>query len=222
MRSDEHIKKDVVDSIFWDSRIDASSVQVKVEEGQVILTGEVPTYLARVAAQSDAGLIDGVRSITNELNVRYGERTTVPTDQELETNIRKSLDWDPNQDVTDLGVTVQNGSVTLEGSVDTYWKKKRAEEIAGNIAGAVGVSNKLAVVPSESILDKAIADDIISALDRKPGVDLETIDVTVDNGVVNLSGSVPSLAGERAAWETAMYTTGVVDVRNNLMIAPPS
>ena len=40
--TDEDIKKDVVDELDWDSRIDASDIFVEVENGEVLLSGTAP------------------------------------------------------------------------------------------------------------------------------------------------------------------------------------
>jgi osmotically-inducible protein OsmY len=51
-------------------------------------------------------------------------------------------------------------------------------------------------------------------------VDSTQVDVTVHDGVVTLTGTVPSLMEKRAAGDDAWDTSGVVDVHNDLTIAP--
>jgi osmotically-inducible protein OsmY len=65
IRTDQNIAKDLVDSLSWDSRVDASNASVTVDRGIVTLTGTVPFYSSRVAAAEDAWLIRGVRAIEN-------------------------------------------------------------------------------------------------------------------------------------------------------------
>jgi len=43
-RSDEVIKKDVVDELYWDNRIDASKVTATVNDGAVTLAGAGPRH----------------------------------------------------------------------------------------------------------------------------------------------------------------------------------
>ncbi len=217
-RSDEAIKKDIVESIYWDTRVDASNVQVAVDDGHVRLKGQVPTALARSSAHVDAELVSGVKSVNDDLRIEYTPIQPIRSELDLESSIRNTLEWDPNLDITDLAISIDSGWVTLEGTVDSYWKKIRAEESAADLVGVVGVTNKIAVVPSRDILDKVVADDIISALDRTLSVDINSIDVAVEDGVVTLSGTVPSLSSARAAENIAAYTSGVVDVKDNLMI----
>jgi osmotically-inducible protein OsmY len=50
---------------------------------------------------------------------------------------------DTDLDASDIEVGVDDGSVTLSGSVDSLWDKRRAEDIAKSVYGVRGVNNKL-------------------------------------------------------------------------------
>ena len=39
------------------------------------------------------------------------------TDRELQQHVQNALDWEPSVDATEIGVTVDNGVVTLRGDV---------------------------------------------------------------------------------------------------------
>lgn len=43
IRADEEIKRDLVDELYWDYRVDASNVKAEVSDGKVRLTGTVPS-----------------------------------------------------------------------------------------------------------------------------------------------------------------------------------
>ena len=68
--TDEKIKKDITDELYWDYRVDASNVKVEVSDGEVTLTGTVRDHTARTAANADAWGIAGVRQVTNLLTAR--------------------------------------------------------------------------------------------------------------------------------------------------------
>jgi len=118
----------------------------------------------------------------------------------------------------EIDVTVANGMVTLEGTVEDTWQKWRAEDLVADLSGVILVENHLTVVPTESFVDQDIAEDIESALERNLYVVADDVTVEVENGTVTLSGTVTSWAARRAAYEAALYTTGVVDVRNLLSV----
>ena len=66
-RLDENIKKDIVDELYWDNRIDASQVNVTVNDGIVTLSGSVPTYSDLAIAKIAASRINGVFDVIDKL-----------------------------------------------------------------------------------------------------------------------------------------------------------
>lgn len=218
-RSNEQIKMDVVESLFWDDRVDASEVAVRVQEGNVALTGTVPSFLARQAAIDDALIIKGVQRVDNLLAVEYTDAIPLPTDSELRSNIEHALSWNPDIAAESIVVTVSNGRVTLTGTIDAYWKKSHIETLVRGLSGVVQVESKLAIVPKQDIVDKTIARDIIAAMERSSRLDARTIEVTVKDGIVTLSGMVPTSTARTAAYEAAVYTPGVKGVENRIAIA---
>jgi osmotically-inducible protein OsmY len=218
-RSDEEIKKDIVDQLFWDDRVNASKITVDVEDGEVTLKGSVPNYSARLAASTDTWVVSGVLSVNNDIEIEYAETDVSYVDSQLNSYIMNVLKWNPNIDSSEISVSVDNGWVTIEGSVDALWKKMRAEDLISDIAGVLGVTNKLSVVPTKDIMDELIAEDIVSALERNASLNVEDIDVKVENGTVTLSGSVSSWSARMAAYEAALYTEGVTRIHDDLQVS---
>lgn len=216
-RVEEEIKQDVVDQLAWDDRVDAAQVQVLVQDATVVLTGNVHNYWARRAAVEDAQLIPGVLRIEDELVVRWPPVDT-PTDDQLWDEVDRTLRANPNIDATRITVDVTDGTVSLEGNVDAFWKTIHAERIVSDITGIRGVRNRLAIVPTHSIADENIATQIVGALKRNALVDSERIDVRVVDGVVTLEGAVPNWPAASAVRNAAHYTPGVVNVRDNLVL----
>ncbi len=217
-RLEEEIKQDVVDQLVWDDRVNAATVDVEVRDGTVLLRGEVPSYWAKTAALEDSELIPGVDRVEDQLTVRWPPVYT-PSDSELWDNVDRTLRWNPNIDVTRIAIDVFDGVVSLEGTVDALWKKLHAERAASDVAGVRRVENRLAVVPTRTFSDEAIATDVVDALKRNALVDSERVDVRVANGVITLEGSVPNIAARRAARDIALRTAGAVDVRDNLNVS---
>ena len=160
MKTDEKIKKDIVDQLFWDDRVDASDVQVEVSDGSVTLNGKVPSFTSLRSALEDAYTVREVDYVVNNLFVEYPEFEALPTDYAIQSTIEAILSGTHVIDTLDFKVSVENRIATLEGSVSSYWKKLRAAELALEVKGVLGINNRLTVVPSESIVDKAIAEDI--------------------------------------------------------------
>ncbi len=213
---DEEVKRDIVDQLYWDSRVDAANVSVTVDKGAVTLSGTVNNYAALQAAITDAWTTPGVASVENNLEVNY--RVPVPDDQEIRERIELLLEWNPVMESGEITVSVNSGWVILEGSVDTLWQKNRAEYIALDVMGVVGVTNKLSVVPTRDILDQKIGTDIQGALQRNGEINVNWLNVSVENGTVILSGTVPTQSARRAVYETVLFTAGVKSIEDNLNV----
>ncbi len=216
--SDKQIKKDIVDQLYWDDSVDASKVLVEVDNGHVILTGKVPSLAARRAAETDASIVTGVVSVKNDIVVECPPAGPKVSDEEIKSRVENVLRWNADMEGEDIRISIKEGWVTLEGAVSAYWKKMRAEDLASDLLGVTGITNALAVVPTRNVSDKASAQDIVSALERNTNVNIDTIDVKVEDGVVTLSGTVPNWAAFEAASSAGRYTTGVINMINNLTI----
>ncbi|MBN2366636.1 MAG: BON domain-containing protein [Calditrichaeota bacterium] len=68
-KSDWELKQDVKDQLFWDPYVDRSEVFMQVEDGEVILTGEVDTWRERVHAE-DAAYNAGAVDVINKIEVK--------------------------------------------------------------------------------------------------------------------------------------------------------
>lgn len=216
--SKEEIKKNIVDQLFWDSRVDASCITIEFTDGTVRLNGTVPTFLAREAAEEDVWVIPGVSSVQNNIAVRHPSLAQIPSDAEIKEILSSILKWDPDIDSSDVRINVENGNITLDGSVPSLWQKLRIEEIAAEINGVIFLHNRLTVVPTAHYVDELIARDVVAALDRSTDINVNTVDVQVSDGRVVLSGNVSSYNALKAAQNCARYTDGVIEVINNLQI----
>jgi osmotically-inducible protein OsmY len=79
-------------------------------------------------------------------------------------------------------------------------------------------ANKLAVVPTERVADEALARVIVSTIDRDSRINVEDVDVTASNGKVTLSGAVPSRVARLAAYHAALYTSGITDIEDHIIV----
>ena len=202
----QRIQKDVVDELEWDNRLLAADVEVGVDDGTVTLSGSVSSHFARQAAVDDAWHVPGVVEVIDMLGVRCPDVPESPTDELIRSNIANVLAWNPDIDVVDIIIFVTAGVVTLEGTVDAYWKKSLAESLVLGLRGVVSIENRLAIVPTSEISDREIAEAVVNALKRRRHVDPDCIDVTVQEGLITLSGTVPDLAAEESAFDAARYT----------------
>ncbi len=214
---DERIKRDVERQLQWDNSFDSSQVKVEVSEGVVRLMGTVRALSAKRAAELDARAIEGVVTVSNELKVECPPTHRRPDDQ-IRAMIEDLFRWSADINAADINVDVEDGWVTLSGSVDAYWKRIKAEDMVSDLLGVVGVVNNLNIVPSRSGSDKAIAEDIRSALSRIMTADRGNVRVEVERGVVTLRGTIATWDMHEAVFDIACYTAGVVNVINQLKV----
>lgn len=165
-------------------------------------------------------MVEGVASVENDLVVEYEPKITMPADAEIRAYVEEKIRWNTSLPEEDIDVSVENRWVTLDGTVDAFWKKVIAEEDVSEVHGVAGVHDKLAVVPTERISDQRIAEDVVNALDRDIRVMSEDVNVEVENGIVTLSGTIPTWTAKSAAYNAALYTYGVIDVVDNTTVLP--
>jgi len=216
LRTDEQIKKDVVDQLFWDSRLDAANIDTEVVGGTVVLKGSVDGYFSKQAAGIDAQSIKGVRQVDNQLRIRG--TTPATAREEILDRVEQVLAVRSEVNLHSLRVFMEGDVLFLEGVVDAYWKKQLAEELAYQVQGVTEVENRIGVTPATGGGDEIIARNVLEALRRRDQLAAESVDVRVEDGRVRLSGSVPTWMARNAAYEAALYTDGVVEVEENLSV----
>jgi osmotically-inducible protein OsmY len=64
-------------------------------------------------------------------------------DERIRKNVTDRMADDTDIDASDIEVGVDHGAVTLNGSVDSLWDKRRAEDIAKSVSGVRRVNNRL-------------------------------------------------------------------------------
>jgi osmotically-inducible protein OsmY len=216
-RSDEIVRSEVVETLSRDSRVNTARITVVVEQGRVVLRGDAPTLYTIHVAMELAACVCGVQSVHSELDVT--RPASSPSDDAILNYAGQVLRWNVSTGAGKIRVRVDGGMLTLEGEVDAYWKRNRAELLMLDIEGIVGVVNKLVVVPELTPQDKVIADDVKSAIARCTGMGREHIEVEVRQGLVTLTGNVSNLWSKQTTPHLAETILGVKGVIDNLVVA---
>ena len=141
-------------------------------------------------------------------------------DIELAEHIEGALLRDSRLSGQPIGITVKNGTVTLEGWVQTYRRKLAAQEIASSFEGCRHIFNNIDVRPPEPMPDKKIASYVRRALRLHADLEKESMTVSVKEGIAALKGNVSSQWERTIAEDVARSAIGVRDVQNLLVIDP--
>ena len=144
------------------------------------------------------------------------------SDTELQIDVLDELRWEPGVDATDIGATVKDGVVTLEGTVDSFAEKWAAEKAVKRLPGvkALAVEIEVKLPGSSERNDADIARAAESALKWDISVPSDRINVTVENGFLTLEGEVNWEYQRSAAKQAVQYLTGVKGVSNLITVKP--
>jgi osmotically-inducible protein OsmY len=144
------------------------------------------------------------------------------TDRELQEQVQKALDWEPSVDAADIGVSVENGIVTLRGDVKTFAEKVAAERVAVRVYGVKAVANDVNVRPpfGAQRTDTEVAQAVVTALRWNTMVPDEKITISVADGWVTLKGRVDWEYQRTAATDAIRNLAGVRGVTNTISLEP--
>lgn len=214
-RSDEEIGKAVKDAFAIDPRLISWNPMIEVDSGTVTLKGAVEDLGAKTAAEQNARNVVGVVRVRNFLKVKPDVRSS---DEDLAARIAAALRDDPFVARFAVSIDVDNGSVILSGTVNNTYEKDQAERVVSRVKGVTRVSNKLSFERVwRPMADADILKNVRDQLYWSPFVDQEKVVTAVENGVVTLSGTVNTWVERDAAGENA-WEAGAKDVRNRLVV----
>ncbi len=151
-----------------------------------------------------------------EIDSRLKDKKT--SDSEIKSRIEYTLLLDPLIESDTIDIDVSNRQVSLRGSVDAFWKKRKAKVISTNTRGVIRVANRLDIVPSREYPDEEIAHEIEKAIDRRPVVSKEEVEVKVSNGEVTLEGTVPNWFTYSQIKISSENTLGVKNIVDKMKI----
>ena len=144
------------------------------------------------------------------------------SDRDLQIDVLDELRWEPGVNATDIGVTVKDGVVTLEGTVDSYAEKWAAERAVKRLPGvkALAVELEVKLPGSCERNDADIARTAKNVLQWDVLVPHDRIKVTAENGHITLEGEVDWQFQRSAAERAVLRLTGVKGVTNQITIKP--
>jgi osmotically-inducible protein OsmY len=207
----------VAEELRWDPKVDAEAIAVSAgDDGSITLRGTVGSFRQKREAKKAAERVYGVTKVTNDLDVLLLTEH-LRDDADLRGDVLQALMLDALVPTT-IEVSVKDSVVTLTGTAERYHQREEAEFVAGNVLGVTGVENDVYLVaPPPS--PQYVAHSIKKALERDAKLDPATLDVSISNGTVTLSGSVRSWYEHDAAVAVAWTASGVTKVHDHLTIS---
>ncbi|MBN9012805.1 MAG: BON domain-containing protein [Rhizobiales bacterium] len=213
--TDSQLRQDIIDEFEFDPTFDGEHIGVAVDKNVVSLTGHVTSYAQKVAAIEAARRVKGVHAIAENIEVRYPFQAKIADDQ-IAKRAMDILKWDVLVPET-IDVLVQDGWITLSGTVNWYYEKTAAEDDVRKLSGVSGVTNNITIKPHVEASN--IKTKIELALKRHAEVEANAIRVSVQNGnKVVLDGKVDNWDERRAVENAAWSAAGVAFVEDHLTI----
>jgi len=144
---DATVTAKVKTALARDPSTSAFRIEVETYRGDVQLNGFVDTADMKSSATRVAKSVSGVKNVSNNLDVKPGERTAgeVVDDGVITAKVKAALISDPNVSGHDVNVQTREGVVQLAGFVDSGTQKAKASEVTRRVAGVRQVDNQLEV-----------------------------------------------------------------------------
>jgi osmotically-inducible protein OsmY len=145
MPTDTSLEDAVLNSLELDPRIpDSNDIAVSVDDGMVVLRGSVESFGQRRAAAKDAGKVDGVYEVDDQLKVDLLDADR-REDDEIRGVALQALIWDTEVPSDSVDVSVQEGWITLKGDVSYQFQSDAAYDDVATLYGVYGVTNEITV-----------------------------------------------------------------------------
>ncbi|KRD79745.1 BON domain-containing protein [Lysobacter sp. Root983] len=122
--NDDEIAQRALNILQWSAPVSKDSIQVRVQDGFITLTGKANWNYQRHAAESSVRRLNGVKGVINDIKI-----DPIVTPGDIKERISSALKRHADVEAARINVEVSNGRVSITGSVDN-WEERRAVERA--------------------------------------------------------------------------------------------
>jgi len=146
-KTDSEIAADALKALEMRANVPDKKIKLMVKKSWVTLGGNVDWYFQKSAAEVAVKYLQGVRGVTNSINVKpQGLKPQVST-IEVKHKIEEALKRNAEVDARRITVSSTDGKVSLWGNVRSWMEKDEAETAAWAAPGVTQVQNNILIVP---------------------------------------------------------------------------
>lgn len=214
-KTDTQLQHDVQAELMWDPAVNASHIGVQCANGVITLSGHVPDFAQKWAAERAALRVSGVSAIAVDMRVDLVDPGQF-TDADISRTITDILQLMAPAYHQGIQVMVENGWLTLSGTVEWNYQRNAALRLISHVMGVRGVSNHISIQPK--VIARAVKDEILAAMQRRAIADVDAISVTINGPDVTLDGTVHSWSEKTLAKHAAACMPGVRNVIDKISV----
>ncbi len=123
MSQDKELQESVMVELGWEPSVDTVNIGVTANAGVVTLTGHVPSFAQKVAAERAAARVKGVKAVAEEIEVEL-PYDIKRGDESIAGAAIERLTWDSSIPPDAIKIRVEKGWITLNGEVDWYGSRR--------------------------------------------------------------------------------------------------
>lgn len=212
---DYALRERLVATISKDPELAKERSSLVLVNGGAVFSGTVTSCALKTRLLLVAATEIGIINITDETEVPRGSVDDVALGVAVENLLKDQAE---PLGLRDLAVSVDDGAVTLAGTVKSYFDRVRAEGLAGSVLGVRRIANHL--IPADAPAgadDEAITRALVGYLSdfRQYGFPAD-LKVKTEGGVVTLTGQVGLYLARQQAATLAALVGGVKSVNNRI------
>ena len=216
MLDNKQLQQAVIDELAWAPAVPSNDIGVTAHDGVVTLSGHVPSFWQKRAAEQAAQKVKGVKAVAEEIKVQLPYEGSF-SDEKIAERALFALSSDVSVPKDAVKVRVEGGRVTLTGEVNWNYQKTAADHDVHKIMGLVDLTNQITVKPHVQAYE--VRAKITKALERTALFNVNDIIITADGGKVTLGGEVDSWYERDLVEDAAWAVPGVSQVQDNIRIA---
>lgn len=141
-RTDTEIAHAAVNALRWDVQVPDDRIKTYVDDGWIVLEGDVDWQYQKWAAEDAVRKLTGVKGLSNLITVKPKKVSTFEVSQKIKDSLRRHAERDADK----VTIEAKDGHVTLRGNVSSFTERKDAEHAAWQAQGVISVDDQIAVM----------------------------------------------------------------------------
>ena len=147
-RNDADIAEAAVNALEWNTLVPDDRIKVEVQDGMVILSGQVDWEYQRAAAHDAVCCLMGVKGVTDEIGIN-----PPVSPKGVKSKIQSAFQRHSTLDAKHIVVESVGSKVILNGTVHSWTEKQEAASAAWSAPGVSDVENNLVIMDASEIYD---------------------------------------------------------------------